>query len=356
MKGKGGGKGSPPKAPLSSSPLLHPAVHQPTQQRCFVQFVDKTNSKEVSAMAKEVKAQMLFRNLVNPPFLRLREVLQDQDDSKEAASRKRTYDEMSQGKDADKEKAPSSPRYYYMIFEGFADGQASDLLEFVKQLGAVPEKTARELFRQLVEAVMQLHSLGIIHGDLKLPNLLVICDTQGGTLRLKIKDFSCSSLLPAAQPSGNPSGTTPSGGPPSFLISSHKGSPAYLAPEVTHLNQPFCGKKADTYTLGVILYTLLVGCYPATAPTLSELFELIRKAEPKIPSSVPKEAAELIKRLMSKKPEDRPTLETVTNDPWLNPCRCPDDEDQLVPRSCSRQAADKQDSPRPSKGLAAGAY
>ena len=352
--------------------MLHAAVHQPTGLRCLAQVIEKREPRDGAALAREVKAQMLAQSLPDPSVvLKLREVLQDQLNTTagEAAAgvnggrglkRKFTGDSSTvNGDQANKEQrttgttaAPSTVHRYYLMFEGFRDGEACDMLEFMKLLGKLPDQLAKSLFRQLLEAVADLHDLGLVHGDLKLPNVLVLRDTVHEGFKVKVKDFRYSTILAnnngknTAVAGAVDSATGSSGSarptPPGtvvtekgeMLVVTHKGSPAYLAPEVTHLNEPYDGKKADTYALGVILYTLLYGSYPIVATSLADLFDLIRRGAINFPVGPTKEATDLAAKLLDKDPQTRLTPRQALRHPWLYDSAC--DEEQIVPfQSCA---------------------
>jgi len=100
------------------------------------------------------------------------------------------------------------------------------------------EKLARTLFKQILSAIKDLHSQKLVHLDLKLENILVD-PTEG----VKLIDFD------ACEQSS------------SQIISSNKGSPGYRAPEISKGNSEnlFAG---DVYSLGVVLFILVVGTPP----------------------------------------------------------------------------------------------
>lgn len=62
-----------------------------------------------------------------------------------------------------------------------------ELLASVLQRGSYSEETARECFRQLLEGVKYCHSLGVVHRDLKLENLLL--EEEHDLSRIRIVDF-----------------------------------------------------------------------------------------------------------------------------------------------------------------------
>lgn len=103
------------------------------------------------------------------------------------------------------------------------------------------------------------------------------------------------------------------------------GCPAYVSPEIlTSVNGQYSGKAADCWSLGVILYTMLVGRYPFhdNDPTL--LFCKIRKGDFLMPSSLSPLAKLLITSLLRKEPSERMTAEDVLASKWFQMMSSPD--------------------------------
>ena len=126
-----------------------------------------------------------------------------------------------------------------------------DTLEELIGGGALDMRKALDFARQACEAVRHAHGQGVIHRDLRPPNMLV---SRAGVL--KVADFGTSRFLEIAA-----RGTT--------VI----GSPAYMAPE------QFDGKAvfaSDIYSLGVTMYQMLTGVMPYETPSPSNLDRLLR--------------------------------------------------------------------------------
>ena len=123
------------------------------------------------------------------------------------------------------------------------------------------------LFRDVCEAVQHAHRHAIIHRDLKPSNILV---TQDGTV--KLLDFGIAKQLESLEGSD----VTRTGLRPM--------TPAYAAPEQVSAGR--LGIHTDVYSLGVVLYELLVGRLPfdVAQTTPSELERLIVEQEPERPS------------------------------------------------------------------------
>lgn len=114
-----------------------------------------------------------------------------------------------------------------------------DLFTLVSQR-SFSEKLARTIFKQIISAIKYLHSQGLAHLDLKLENVLV--DIKEG---VKVIDFdACESVSSAANKNVTP-----------------KGSLGYRAPEIIKgTAQDF--QMADIYSLGVVLFTMVLGIPP----------------------------------------------------------------------------------------------
>lgn len=66
------------------------------------------------------------------------------------------------------------------------------------------------------------------------------------------------------------------------MLKDQRGSPAYISPDVLS-GKPYMGKPSDMWALGVVLYTMLYGCFPFYDANPQELFNKIKVAEFNIP-------------------------------------------------------------------------
>ncbi len=104
------------------------------------------------------------------------------------------------------------------------------------------------LFISVCEAVQHAHQKGVIHRDLKPSNILV--SDEDGQAQPKVIDFGIAKAL---GPTGN--ATLTMGG---MAV----GTAAYMSPEQANSGQVDVDTRADIYSLGVMLYELLVGHLP----------------------------------------------------------------------------------------------
>lgn len=122
----------------------------------------------------------------------------------------------------------------------FAPSQG-DLHSHVRVRKRLREPEARRLFRQMCEVVKTCHEQGIVLRDLKLRKF-VFADSERSHLKLESLEDAVVLDDPAED-----------------LLQDKRGCPAYVSPEILKANTTYSGKAADMWSLGVILYTMLVG-------------------------------------------------------------------------------------------------
>lgn len=169
------------------------------------------------------------------------------------------------------------------------------------------EAKARDVFRQLLEAIQYLHSRGIAHRDLKPENILVSKVHPDDRLTVKISDFGMARLLGEGS-----------------MMKTLAGTPQYLAPEIlTNSGVKGCGYKArvDMWSLGVILYILLSSRAPFKGNTGDgKLFHNIQRARYTFGKSfnhISEDAKDLIRHLLVVNPEDRYSATAALKHPWM---------------------------------------
>ncbi|XP_071031411.1 serine/threonine-protein kinase PLK1-like isoform X1 [Oncorhynchus clarkii lewisi] len=168
------------------------------------------------------------------------------------------------------------------------------LLELHKRRKAVTEPEARYYMMQLVKGCQYLHNNRVIHRDLKLGNIFLSDDMD-----VKIGDFGLATTI---EFDGERKKTL-------------CGTPNYIAPEV------LCKKghsfEVDVWSLGCILYTLLVGKPPFETSCLKETYNRIKKNNYTIPWQINPVAASLIKRMLHADPSQRPTVSQLQTDEFF---------------------------------------
>ncbi len=139
--------------------------------------------------------------------------------------------------------------------EYIAGGSLIDWAERSGGLAKIPLATRIEVAAQIAEALASVHSVGVLHKDLKPSNILV--DTSGGGKpNIRLADFGSGGVLDAKQLEAL--GITRMGFTKTVAaINATSGTPLYLAPELLAGQPPTV--QADIYALGVMLYQLVIG-------------------------------------------------------------------------------------------------
>ena len=172
--------------------------------------------------------------------------------------------------------------------------QGKTLLDLISR-NPFDEDTARRYFRQLVSAVSFIHAKHhIIHRDLKDENILVTPDES----TVKIIDWGMATKFSD-----------------SSFLHSDCGSPHYAAPEIFK-RQPYRGPEVDVWCLGVILYTMVSGCFPFHGKKSIDVAYLVTKAKYE-PLGCSPELEELLQRIFVVSPEHRISLPEISQHPWL---------------------------------------
>jgi tetratricopeptide (TPR) repeat protein len=137
--------------------------------------------------------------------------------------------------------------------------------------GAMSERQALPLLRQLVAALAAAHQAGVVHRDFKSGNVMIVPRT-GGPPRVVITDFG---LARHAPPDSRATASTWS---PATVATF--GTPAYMAPE--QIQGSRVGPPADIYALGVVLYEMLTGelPYPEDSPLAMAVKKMRERPEP----------------------------------------------------------------------------
>jgi len=139
-------------------------------------------------------------------------------------------------------------------------------------------KERLELFAQVCDGVQHAHQKAVIHRDLKPTNVLVV--EQDNKTVPKIIDFGLAKAT--ARPLTDKTMFTELG----LML----GTPEYMSPEQADQREQNIDTRTDVYSLGVILYELLVGVLPLEvkalrAAGLEAILRVIREQEPPKPST-----------------------------------------------------------------------
>ncbi|CAK4127858.1 unnamed protein product [Aphanomyces euteiches] len=180
-----------------------------------------------------------------------------------------------------------------------------ELFDHVVEDGPFSEDRARNMMRDIVEAVAFLHDHGVIHKDLKPENVLLQFKDKRDNNLAKLVDFG-------------------SAGPASPTTQDDIGTTVYLAPELQSQDGGPCTPAADVWSLGCILYIVLTGRHPfdlegnATEATIKNR---IMRAKVSFKHAdckgISPEAKDLITQLLQKDPSQRPSARDILQHPWM---------------------------------------
>ncbi|KAI5077917.1 hypothetical protein GOP47_0007741 [Adiantum capillus-veneris] len=201
----------------------------------------------------------------------------------------------------------------YLVMEYLIGG---DLYSLLRKLGCLEENVARVYIAELVLALDYLHSLGVVHRDLKPDNILIAHDGH-----IKLTDFGLSKV-------GLINSTDDLSGPTSGGVlmeenmfenclehgmqreyrkeRSAVGTPDYLAPEILLGTEH--GYTADWWSVGVILFEFITGLPPFNAEHPQIIFDNILNRKipwPRVPEDMSEDAKDLIDKLLMEDPNQR---------------------------------------------------
>jgi serine/threonine protein kinase len=161
----------------------------------------------------------------------------------------------------------------------------------------LPEHAAKLIADQILQALVYMHSLGYVHGDIKPHNFFLFNDTIGDPI-VKLGDLGC---------------TRKNDGAP--IHDSFPGTAHYRSPEILRRDPRGWDAKADMWSFGIALHFMLTMKFP---PKIDGKHQIMRR-EPlsnALWADMP-DAKDVVERLLQMEPDDRPTAEEIRSHPWF---------------------------------------
>lgn len=174
---------------------------------------------------------------------------------------------------------------YYQLILQKCDGIT--LWELIDRNKLLAENITYIVFKQVLDCISYLHSHKILHNDLKDENVMVAED-----LNIKIIDFGSA---------------TPDDGTKTLK---YCGSEAYTSPEVL-AGKKYCRKIQEIWSLGVLLYVMMLGEPPFQDVVRAQVCNLI------IPNNISKDGDQLLREILKKNPEERLQISQIVNHNWM---------------------------------------
>jgi serine/threonine protein kinase len=181
----------------------------------------------------------------------------------------------------------------FLVME-FLSGKT--LKQVIRDGGPLPLTRIVDITRQIGDALNAAHAQGVVHRDLKSDNIMLV-DTMTND-HAKVLDFGIAKI-------NEPEGNTDTGlTAPNLVI----GTPQYMSPEQCAQNAEI-DARSDIYSMGVILYEMLVGHVPFSGE--SPTIVMMKHLQDPVPSvleereDVPAPISRVVARAMAKHPSDR---------------------------------------------------
>ncbi|NXS95790.1 NEK4 kinase, partial [Jacana jacana] len=260
----------------------------PLAAYCFLRAVGKGSYGEVSLVRHRQDSKQYVIKKLNLKNASNRERRAAEQEAQLLSQLKHpnivTYRESWQGEDG----------LLYIVM-GFCEG--GDLYHKLKEQKGklLPENQVVEWFVQIAMALQYLHEKHILHRDLKTQNVFLT-----RTNIIKVGDLGIARVLENQ----------------SDMASTLIGTPYYMSPELFS-NKPY-NYKSDVWALGCCVYEMATLKHAFNAKDMNSLvYRIIEGKLPPMPKDYSPQLVEIIRTMLSKKPEERPSVKSILRQPYI---------------------------------------
>ncbi|NWY62029.1 NEK4 kinase, partial [Chionis minor] len=260
----------------------------PLAAYCFLRAVGKGSYGEVSLVRHRQDSKQYVIKKLNLKNASSRERKAAEQEAQLLSQLKHpnivTYRESWQGDDG----------LLYIVM-GFCEG--GDLYHKLKEQKGklLPENQVVEWFVQIAMALQYLHEKHILHRDLKTQNVFLT-----RTNIIKVGDLGIARVLENQYD----------------MASTLIGTPYYMSPELFS-NKPY-NYKSDVWALGCCVYEMATLKHAFNAKDMNSLvYRIIEGKLPPMPKDYSPQLVEIIRTMLSKKPEERPSVKSILRQPYI---------------------------------------
>ena len=186
-----------------------------------------------------------------------------------------------------------SPKYIHIVTEVL---NGKDLFEQIISKKKFEESEAKEIFFQIIDAMIYMHSMFICHRDIKSENILFDKNNP------KIIDFGFATFYKKGQ-----------------KLKEAFGSPSYACPEMQK-GAEYDPEKADVWSCGVLLYVMVNGYLPFSEEDDEKNKELIIKGDFYMPKELSEPLKDLLKHMLEPNEDNRFDFGKIGNHEWFKGC------------------------------------
>tara|TARA_R110002050_G_scaffold84115_2_gene179715 strand:- start:168 stop:1043 length:876 start_codon:yes stop_codon:yes gene_type:complete len=185
--------------------------------------------------------------------------------------------------------------FVYIVLELCSN---NTLMELLKARKRVSEAEVRYFMIQVLLTLQYIHGKGVIHRDLKLGNLLI-----NDAMQIKLGDFGLATKLESDDERRR----------------TVCGTPNYIAPEIINKESDGHTFPVDVWSVGCIIFTMLVGKPPFQSSQIKDTYSKIRTSSYQWPSFLhpSKDVQDLVKSMLHVNADARPSISDILRHPFF---------------------------------------